>query len=1160
MSSGIHLIVLCCFLLSGASGLMYEVLWLRMLVLVFGSTTFAISTVLTTFMAGLALGSWLFSRVSDRLRHPLLIYGLLELGIGGAALVIPSLVSGLTPFYQWLWRTFTLSLYVENLLRFLLILIILLPPTVFMGGTLPVLSRFYARREKEIGGDVGLLYACNTLGAVGGVVATGFFLLPAFGMQKATTVAVIINLLIGTLILLVARKRREEEGLVPVALVKDNQIVIHNTAPGAGPSRGVILAVLSVFACSGGTAMLYEVAWSRGLTLVMGSSTYAFSIMLATFLVGLSLGSFLMARWVDRIIRPVLVLGILQIGIGLSAFGGLYLFPQLPLLFLLLFSVLGSTPAFLYLGEFLLAFLIMFLPTLLLGGVFPLVVRICTTTLHTLGHLVGKAYALNTLGTIVGAFAAGFILLPTLGIWQSILLALSLNVAMGLGLLLTSIRERISFYAATGLLIVLAVLSLVHPPAWDPLVMSSGVYRDAPRYLQMYRSPADLFSRITSQYRTLFYREGVTATVAVVERPSLGTAPTRTLSIDGKVDASTGTDMATQILSGHLPLLLSPQAEEVLVIGFASGVTVGAVTRYPVREIVAVEIEPAVMEASRFFDAVNHRPLQDCRVKVVLNDARNYLLVTPQRFDVIISEPSNPWMSGPAKLFTREFFQLGKEHLKSGGIFTQWLQLYGLEPVHLKTLVRTFQSVFPAVLLFQPSEGDLLLLGSEGEWPVPFLQMARRMAEPAIAEDLRRIGIHTPYDLLLTFRLGTQEIKGYTGKGPYNTDENGLIEFAAPRSLYADTLATNQDEIQRVTHGIGKYIQDIDEPAAQQDFFLGLAFHYLTRSEAQGSPFVIQDRLREAVTSVQQALTRGPSATGHWILGEIALRQGAEREVLSAWQHALKLEPAHFATLLSLVLYHQQRKEYPQADRFLTLLDQYYADNALVRYYHGINRYFLGDYQAAIADLETAVHRGFASFNSTAEVSRNPSLPPAEYFLLPELSEHQLAYYYLSLAYAKLDEPSLATTAHEQFLSDLEQWRLRGEQEPTVLTQSKLWQRLQTTPEHEIPPEERELAQWIAQEVGEPLALYYHGITLYLLGYYAEAVTKLSQVLTLLEKEQKSPLTHYYLGLAYYQLHQFSQAKTHLEAFLRDLQNEEQLDYQRAEAQRRLRELSVDTY
>ncbi len=210
------------------------------------------------------------------------------------------------------------------------------------------------------------------------------------------------------------------------------------------------------------------------------------------------------------------------------------------------------------------------------------------------------------------------------------------------------------------------------------------------------------------------------------------------------------------------------------------------------------------------------------------------------------------------------------------------------------------------------------------------------------------------------------------------------------------------------------------------------------------------------------------------------------------------------------------------------------------------------------ADLETSVHRGFAFFDSTAEVSGNPSLPPEGYFLLPELSEHQLAYYYLSLAYAKLSEPSLATTAHERFLSDLEQWRLRGEQEPAVLTQSKLWQRLQTAPEHEIPPEEKELAQWIAQKVGEPLAFYYHGVTLYLLGYYTEAVTKLSQVLTLLDHHQKSLLTHYYLGLAHYQLYQFSQAKTHLEAFLRDLQEEERLDYQRAEAQRRLRELSVE--
>jgi spermidine synthase len=279
------------------------------------------------------------------------------------------------------------------------------------------------------------------------------------------------------------------------------------------------------------------------------------------------------------------------------------------------------------------------------------------------------------------------------------------------------------------------------------------------------------------------------------------------LKVNGKVEASTIGDMPTQVLLGQIPMLLSQNPENVLVIGLGSGVTVGSVGTFSTKGITVVELEPAVVEASKYFSDVNHRVLRDPRLRVMTYDARNFLLVTPEKFDVIISEPSNPWMAGVSNLFTREFFIMGSQRLNSGGVFCQWLQLYKISPENLQSILRTFQDIFPHLLVFESSEYDLLILGSFAPLSIDLRRLEGRLSQPRVKEDLKRIKVGSVRDILSHFVLGTREVPAYVKNALINTDDNALLEFSTPRTLYIDTSEANFQELSRYSRGVAAYLR-----------------------------------------------------------------------------------------------------------------------------------------------------------------------------------------------------------------------------------------------------------------------------------------------------------------------------------------------------------------
>jgi spermidine synthase len=818
-------VILTLFLFSGATSLVYEVIWLRQLILIFGSTQFATSTVLSTFMGGLALGAIVAGRWlgSSRIR-PLKIYGLLEIGIGLYALAVPFLFASLTPIYRALWAAgASESFMLLSLAKFAGIACVLLPPTILMGASLPVLAREVADDPRRIGGKVGLLYAINTFGAVAGTFIAGFVAIPGIGSQLTLWVTAAANLTIGLVAFGFART-------LPV-----NRMPPQTEAPGArqpGRTAGRIRLVLLVFGFSGFSALVLEVAWTRVLALVMGSSVYAFSLMLVAFLVGLATGGAYFSAYLRKRPEtdPAIILSVLLAAAGILAYATTYLFQLLPQMFAQVFYAWRPGPNGWFVVQFVFGLMIMFPATFAFGGIFPAVLQIHARSLEKVAGSVGTVYASNTLGTIIGAALAGFVLIPRIGVQPTVLAIASLEILLGLVIAVAVVGKpiRLRVALAVPMVLGLALVARVQPD-WDVRLMNSGVYMNLYGDFEN-EDWASFVDAVHGNNEVRYAAEGLTASVFVAEQPEYENLY---LSVNGKIEASTTSDLETQLMCAHLPLLLHPAPAEILIIGLASGITVGAAATHPVEKIRVVEVEEKMIPAARLFEEYNDHVLDDRRVKLSINDARNELEFSPQTYDVIISEPSNPWMTVAANLFTEDFFHMARTRVRPGGIFCQWIQNYYLPAEDLRSIVAAFRSAFPNVLLFETFGGvDLLLLGSEEPLALDLEAMEQRMAELKVRMDLGRVGMRNPVDVLSLFRLGTDEVRRLVDGAPRNTDDNARVEFSAPKTLGMYTLDENLAVLREyIADPLGYVAPRIDDPLELDRLRLGLAEVWYWRGE-----------------------------------------------------------------------------------------------------------------------------------------------------------------------------------------------------------------------------------------------------------------------------------------------------------------------------------------
>jgi spermidine synthase len=798
-----------------------------MLTQIFGNTTHAIATVLSAFMAGLALGSYVFGRLVDTRRNALLVYGLLEGGVGIYALLVPTLLALTQRVYARLYSLADVSFAVFSLGLFFLCFVVIVIPTALMGATLPVLSRFCVTRFASLGQRVGDLYAINTLGAVLGCAFAGFLLIAELGLRGTVRLGAAFNLGIATLIVpAVAGLRLQAPAEAEAAPA--------TTPPRlAGRSR-LDAALLLGFSVSGAAAMVYENAWTRALTLVIGMSTYSFTVMLTTFLVGLGLGSLLYARWWSDREIGVAGFGILELMVALSALATIPLFERLPFLFIRFRQGFGDSFQQFLVIQMVLAALVMFLPTLLLGATFPMVARLFTQDLYRVGSSVGTAYASNTLGSILGAFLGGFLFIPLIGIQRSIGLAVALNAAVGV-LLVTldpQVRRGRRVVVACAMVVV-STLAVWGFGSWDKRVMTSGVTIYAMDYAGL---PGDALRRERMvRDEPLFYREGLTATISVHKSFGEDYLYEKT---NGKVDASYA-DAPTQLLVGYLPMLFNPGAKRVLVIGMGSGMTAKAAAAFPVQRIEVAEIEPAVIDGARFFAAKNGHIHDDPRVHFIHADGRNYLLAVRERYDAILSEPSNPWIAGVGNLFTREYYQLAREKLAPGGVFGQWMQTYAMAPEDLRMVYRTFAEVFPGVSLWAVNDNDMLLIGTNEPQHLRSADLTRALADrPAAQADLRTLGFPDAYSLMALYRMPKANLLKMAGSAEINLDDVPRLEFSAPRNLGRETVDLNA----RLTKAfiVRPVVEDADpdlDPTGRLDLSLAYGYRALQGND-QALPWV----------------------------------------------------------------------------------------------------------------------------------------------------------------------------------------------------------------------------------------------------------------------------------------------------------------------------------
>jgi spermidine synthase len=759
---------------SGAAGLVYESLWLRSFGLVFGNTTDAIAVVLATFMGGLALGGALSARA--RVASPLRAYALVEMGIAGAALVTLPLLGALPRLYAEAELLRSLEGPADLLARALAVALVLLPPTVLLGATVPLAVEVLSRRGHGAQESLGRLYRVNTLGGALGVALGPYVLLPALGVTGAFVAAAFVNLLIGAL----AWRGSREERDVAAAGVLD-----------PGPANPTLPLFAGLAAASGAFTFAVEVIWTRSLALVVGSSVYAFASMLLAVLLGIAAGAAVYERVRPRIARPVFVLGLLFLGVGVATIASTAIVGRLPLVLLSLMKGLPVSFAAYSLAGLGMALAALLPVTLLLGVTFPLLLHLAEGGPAV--RSTGRLYAWNTAGAVLGALVADLVLVTTTGLEGSSLVLAGLALAAGAAALASAGKPRLAASAAV-LIAVLGAAVLLAPRfrPWDRKLMTAGVYQYG---VEWNERAGFRLQDLLRERRLLFYEEGREAVVAVSEREG---SERRFLSVNGKTDAGSGAeDVLTQKLIAHVPLSIHEAPRTALVVGWGAGATAASAALHPLERLDCVEIEPATWRAAPLFEALSGRVREDPRFRILFRDGRTHLLRTRDRYDVILSEPSNPWITGVANLFTREFYELVLARLAPRGVFGQWFHYYRLEPTDVKVELHTFASVFPHVSLWLvppvSKDGgpvlaaDVLLVGSRE----PQTLDAPRLAEAfrgAPGEDLRGTGaIPDEAALVAAWTMGDEALRRYTAdpafrRGtPQNTDDYPVIELGAPR-------------------------------------------------------------------------------------------------------------------------------------------------------------------------------------------------------------------------------------------------------------------------------------------------------------------------------------------------------------------------------------------
>jgi spermidine synthase len=742
---------------SGCAALIYEIVWYQLLQLAIGSTAVSLGVLLATFMGGLCIGSIGLPRLK-KTRHPLQTYALLELGIA----VCGILVLILLPLVDRAYIAGAQHGMPGMLLRGLICAILMLPPTILMGASLPAIVRWIESTPRGISWW-GLLYGANTAGAVFGCLFAGFYLLRIYDTVVATVAAALINLMVAAISSRLAAK-------TPAAATQDPA---SENAPNPSDDRASVWPIYVTIGLSGACALGAEVVWTRLLGMLLGATVYVFSIILAVFLIGLAIGS-TAASWLlqglKRSLPARLALGwcqiLLTLGIAWSAYMIADSLPYWPIN-----PLLTTNPWYTFQVDLMRCLWAILPPTILWGASFPLALAAAANRGKEAGHVVGGIYAANTFGSIAGALMVSLALIPWIGTQQSQRLLLVLSGASALFVLLPYLRQSKSAALAFGLT---ASMGMTAYLAWklDPI----------PGELIAYGRRMAIYA---GQSRVLYTVEGRNSSAAITQWRD----GAYEIDVNGHVEATTEPyDMKLQRMVGHLPALLHPNPRSVLGIGFGAGVSAGTFTRYPgIQKITICEIEPVIPPTStRYFFKQDYDVMHNPRTHIVFDDARHYILTTTDKFDVIASDPLDVFVKGTAAIYSKEYFEAVKAHLNPGGLFTLYVPLYESDVQTIKSEFATFFDVFPdATIWINTRDGrgyDMVFLGQDGPLKINVDELQQRLERPdyaPVAESLREIEVPTAYDLLTTFIAQRSDLAPWIAGAEINRDRDLRLEYLA---------------------------------------------------------------------------------------------------------------------------------------------------------------------------------------------------------------------------------------------------------------------------------------------------------------------------------------------------------------------------------------------
>lgn len=965
------------FFVSGITALIYEIVWTRMLTLVFGHTVFSVSVVLAAFMAGLGLGSYLFGYTADRLSSSssaLKVYGWIEVLIFASGALLSLLFTNFADVYSLFHSVIPESPPLQNLLKVLFSFTLMLVPTTLMGATLPLISKYCVTNNKRIGTQISLLYALNTFGAACGCLLTGFFLMGTFGVLQTVLTAAAGNLLIGIGALNIYK---ENDGSLKFNLPEIK-------FPKVEWSTEQKFWMGISFVC-GFTALAYEVLWTRLLVFSIASTVYSFSMMLAVFLLGTSLGSLLLIPLLTKIKNLRTMLIALQGGVGIYVIGSIYG----------LESILSPPWNAYNLGNPAAAFWIYFkdsaalmlVPTLLLGMCFPLLIQLISKKHENIGQATGQVYAANTIGAIFGSLLSGFLFLPNFGSQTSLTLLATINLFTMILLFRTG--DYMTPTIRKGMTVIFASLILFVNIAIPSDLLNPFFMRDSAGKRNI--------------NKLIYFEEGLSDTVAVFKDEYGVLDPSAKRLITNGISMSASNMIATRYMKlfAHVPILLVDEPDDILVVCFGTGQTTGAAGLHPrVKTVDSLELSSSVINAGKMFADQNHNVLANPKVNFVIQDGRNYLLTTNKLYDVITSEPPPPRTAFTVNLYTREYYELQKNKLKPGGIAAQWIPLHSQGPKEVAMHFKTFQSVFPYTMGWLSVANEILIIGSNQPIKIDFNKLNERLQEPEIKKALADIEIPNIFSFLSNIWLLNEQVEKLGEGFPLITDNHPAIEFYLDLGKVIDISGQERYVFNRARFDdVANRISNLSESDRQK-----LEPYYDAMDLYQrGVMYSNRGQLLKAMTLVDDD-------------DLFRYHLQADRKQMQRLTQLIEEEPDNFQYLLNLAHSFYQIGNYKQSIEILQLVLQKNPNLSFANLYMGYNLLEMGKKEEALTFFQNTakndpqqmgtVMREIGLVSLLKEVEKNPEDP----ILQRSLAE----YYNLKKEYLRSLEYSLPLLQQDQ--------------------------------------------------------------------------------------------------------------------------------------------------